>query len=105
MCDYCRLSGKPDECTYEDTRKKPANTTENVQRREILPADASVTANAHPASDTPHDLPKDLSCVIPAHLSKLHPLVVAFVERSDVPSDSFFNAVSNVSLDDLSLVL
>lgn len=105
MCDYCRLSGKSDECAYEDTRKRHANTSENVQRREILPVDASPTADIHSTSDKPRDLPKDLSCVVPAHLSKLHPLVAAFVKRSSVPPGSFFNAVSDVSLDDLSLAL
>jgi len=104
VCDYCRLSGRSDECAYEDTRKKHANTSENAQRREILPVDAS-TADIHSTSDTPRDLPKDLSCVVPTHLSKLHPLVTAFVKRSNVPPGSFFKAVSDVSLDDLSLAL
>jgi hypothetical protein len=105
VCDCCRLSGKSDECAYEDTRKKHANMSENVQRREILPVDASSTAGTHSTSDIPHDLPKDLSCVVPAHLSKLHPFVAAFVKRSDMPLGPFLNAVSNVSLDDLSLAL
>lgn len=105
MCDYCRLSGKSDECTYEDTRKKHTNMSENVQRREILPVDASSTTDIHSTPDIPHAPSRDLSCVVSAHLSKLHPLVAAFVEQSDMPPGPFFNAVSNVSLDDLSLAL
>lgn len=105
MCGCCRLSGKSDECVYEDTRKKPSNTSEIVQRREILPVDASSAADAHSAPDTLYDLPRDLSCVLPVHLSKLHPLVEAFVKRNNMPPDPFLNAVSNVSLDDHSLAL
>ena len=105
MCDYCRLSGKPDECVYEVTKKKPSNTREIVQRREILPVDASPTVDAHSPSDAPYGLSSDLSCVLPAHLSKLHPLVAEFVKRNNMPPDSFFNAVSNISLDDHSLAL
>ena len=90
---------------YEDTRKKPADTNENAQRREILPVDTSSTAEAHPIASTSNDPPKDLSCVLPAHLSKLHPLVAAFMKQSRTPPDPFFNAVSNISLDDLSLAL
>jgi RsiW-degrading membrane proteinase PrsW (M82 family) len=89
---------------YEETRKKLVNTSENAQRREILPVDTS-TARALPTSDTPRDLPKDLSCVLPAHLSKLHPLVAAFMLQNCLPPKPFFNAVSDISLDDLSLAL
>ena len=78
---------------------------ENIQHREILPVDASSTTDTHSTPEVPHDLTKDLSCVVPAHLSKLHPLVAAFAKRSDMPPGSFLNAVSNVSLDDLSLAL
>ena len=105
MCDSCRLSGKSDECVYEDTKKKPADKNETTQRREILPTDTPSSTEVHPASSAPHDPPEDLVCVLPAHLSKLHPLVAAFTKRSSVPSDPFFNAVSNISLDDLSLAL
>lgn len=105
MCGCCRVSGKLDECAYEDTRKKPSNMSEIVQRREILPVDASSAADAHSASHTPYDLLRDLSCVLPVHLSKLHPLVAAFTKRNNMPPDPFFNAVSNVSLDDHSLAL
>ena len=90
---------------YEDTRKKPEGTSNDVQGREILPVDTPSVVGAHPTSDAPRDLPNDLTCMLPAHLSKLHPLVAAFTKRSNIPSDPFFNAVSNVSLDDLSLVL
>lgn len=106
VCDYCRLSGKSDECVYEDT-KKLADTNENAQRREILPVDTSPTAEAvHPTPGTSHGPPRDLSCVLPAHLSKLHPLVAAFMKQSaNMPPGPFFDAVSNVSLDDLTLAL
>ena len=105
MCDHCRLSGKPVECVYGDTRKKPADTNETLQRREILPVDAPPAAEAHPISGAPRDPPEDVACVLPTHLSELHPLVAAFTTRSNMPPDPFFNAVSNVSLDDLSLAL
>lgn len=104
MCNQCRLYGKPDDCVYEDTRKKLVKTSEDVQRREILPLDTSSTAEIHPISNSP---PKDLSCVLPAHLSKLHPLVAAFMSQSQsgMPPSSFLNAVSDISLDDLTLAL
>lgn len=91
---------------YEDT-KKLADTNENAQRREILPADSSSTPEAvHTTSGSSHDPPKDLSCVLPARLSKLHPLVAAFMKQSsNMPPGPFFDAVSNVSLDDLTLAL
>jgi len=91
---------------YEDT-KKLADKSENAQRREILPVDTPSTAEAaHPTSGSSRDPPKDLSCVLPAHLSKLHPLVAAFTKRgANMPPDPFFNAVSDISLDDLTLAL
>jgi len=106
VCDYCRLSGKSDECVYEDT-KKLVDPNENAQRREILPADTSSTAEAvHTSSGSSLDPPKDLSCVLPAPLSKLHPLVAAFMKQNaNIPPGPFFDAVSNVSLDDLTLAL
>ena len=105
VCDHCRLSGKSDECVYEDTRKL-ADKSENAQRRELLPVDTSTAVATHPTSGPSHDPPKDLSCVLPAHLSKLHPLVAAFMKQStNIPPGPFFDAVSNVSLDDLTLAL
>ena len=88
---------------YEDARKKPAN--ENAQRREILPVDTPSTSEVHLTSDGPRDPSRVHSCLIPAHLSKLHPLVAAFTKQSEMPPDPFFSAVSNISLDDLSLAL
>jgi hypothetical protein len=102
MCNYCRLYGKPDDCVYEDTRGKTLKTNENAQRCEILPLGTSVTAEIHPISTSQS---VHLSCVLPAHLSKLHPLVAAFVSQSGMPPNPFFNAVSNISLDDLTLAL
>lgn len=102
MCNHCRLYGGSDDCIYEDTRGKQAKTSKNTQRREILPLDTSSTAEIHRISNSP---PKDLSCVIPAHLSKLHPLVAAFISQSGMPPNPFFNAVSDISLDDLTLAL
>ena len=93
MCDYCRLSGKSGEYPYKDTGKKHTNMSENVQRREILPVDASSTTDIHSTPDIPHDPSRDLSCVVPTHLSKLHPLVAAFVKQNDMPPGPFFNAV------------
>ena len=90
---------------YEDT-KKLADTSEHAQRREILPVDTPTAEAVHPTSGSSRDPPKDLSCVLPGHLSKLHPLVAAFMKRSaNMPPDPFFDAVSNVSLDDLTLAL
>lgn len=83
-------------------RRKSVKMSENVQRREILPLDISPTAGSHPVSNSP---PEALSCVIPAHLSKLHPLVAAFMSQSGMPPNPFLNAVSNISLDDLTLAL
>lgn len=80
-------------------------TSENVQRREILPVDTSSATRACGTPNAPHDPPKDLTCVIPAHLSKLHPLVAAFISQSAMPPNPFFNAVSGISPDDLSLPL
>jgi hypothetical protein len=76
--------------------------SKGVQRREILPVDTSPAAETIPISNSP---PEALSCVIPAHLSKLHPLVAAFMSQSGIPPNPFLNAVSNISLDDLSLAL
>lgn len=98
VCNYCRLYGTSGDCVYEDTKRKPRKTSENVQRREILPLDTSPTAGIQSP-------PNDLSCVLPAHLSKLHPLVAAFRSQSGMPPNPFLNAVSNVSLDDLTLAL
>lgn len=84
-------------------KKKLVKPSADAQRREILPVDTS--NGDHYSKDAPSDPPRDLTCILPAHLSKLHPLVTAFMSQSGVPPNHFFSAVSDVSLDDLSLVL
>lgn len=102
VCNHCRLCGTSDGCVYEDTKKKLAKPSGDAQRREILPVDTS--NRTHHPRDAPSDPPRDLTCVLPTHLLKLHPLVAAFMSQSGMPPNLFFSAVSNVSLDDLSLV-
>lgn len=81
------------------------NPSGNASRREILPVGDSSAPGTHLTSGIPLDPPRELSCILPAHLSKLHPSVATFMTQSGMPPNPFFSAVSNVSLDDLSLVL
>lgn len=99
MCSHYHLSGKSDEHRYDCTRKKGANMSGNIQRREIHPMDTSSGAETHPVPPALHMIRPGTSRVLPVHLSKHHSLVVAFMKQSDTPPAPF-NAVSNISLDD-----